>query len=89
MPSIVSACAEVLGPAAAAKVKEIPLSNDTVSRRIGGMAEDLEAQIVERVRLADWFALQLDESTDISNLAMLLVYIRYANGGCFHRFSLL
>lgn len=83
MPSVIDACREVLGPAAAAKVSAIPLSNDTVSRRIGEMADDIECQVLDRVRASDWFAIQLDETTDISNLAILLVYVRYMHEGIF------
>lgn len=56
MTSIVTACSEVLGPAAKAKVNEIPLSNDTVCRRIDAMAADIEMQIIERAKASDWFA---------------------------------
>uniref|UniRef100_A0A3B3RDU7 HAT C-terminal dimerisation domain-containing protein n=1 Tax=Paramormyrops kingsleyae TaxID=1676925 RepID=A0A3B3RDU7_9TELE len=84
LPSIVSACSEVLGPAAAAKVKEILLSNDTVCRQLDDMAADIEMQITEKAKASDWFAIQLDESTDNSNLAMLLVYITYVHEGQFH-----
>lgn len=84
MPSVVDACREVFGPAAATKVSEIPLSNDTVSRRIQDMAGDIESQVLARAHASDWFAIQLDETTDISNAAMLLVYIRYVHDGRFH-----
>ncbi|XP_060772998.1 SCAN domain-containing protein 3-like [Neoarius graeffei] len=84
MPSVVTACSEVLRPAAAAKVKEIPLPNYMVCRRIDDMAADIEMQILERTKSSDWFAIQLDETMDLSNLAVLLVYIRYAHEGRFH-----
>ena len=41
-PSLITACNEVLGQSAASKMKDIPLSNDTVERRISDMAEDTE-----------------------------------------------
>ncbi|PNF14726.1 hypothetical protein B7P43_G08936 [Cryptotermes secundus] len=41
-PSLIAACNEVLGQSAASKMKDIPLSNDTVGRRISDMAEDTE-----------------------------------------------
>jgi len=41
-PSLIAARNEVLGLSAASKMKGIPLSNDTVERRISDMAEDTE-----------------------------------------------
>lgn len=40
------------------------------------MDQDVSAQLLEQVRASEYFALQLDESTDVSNAAQLLVYIR-------------
>uniref|UniRef100_A0A3B3Q4L9 DUF4371 domain-containing protein n=1 Tax=Paramormyrops kingsleyae TaxID=1676925 RepID=A0A3B3Q4L9_9TELE len=49
-----------------------------------GLRSDIKMQITERAKASDWFAIQLDESTDISNLTTLLVYIRYVHEGRFH-----
>jgi len=49
-PSLIAACNEVLGQAAASKMKGIPLSNDTVERRISDMAEDTETQLTEKIK---------------------------------------
>uniref|UniRef100_A0A3P9HF94 DUF4371 domain-containing protein n=1 Tax=Oryzias latipes TaxID=8090 RepID=A0A3P9HF94_ORYLA len=43
----------------------IPLSNDTVQRRIKAMAESVEHQLVTRLRQSQFFSLQLDESIDL------------------------
>ena len=43
-PSLIAACNEVLGQSAASKMKDIPLLNDIVERRIYDMAEDTEKQ---------------------------------------------
>ena len=72
-----AACNEVLGQSAASKMKEIPLSNDTVERRISDMAEDTETQLTEKIKKSELFALQLEESTDIQNNSILLTYARY------------
>jgi len=39
-PSLIASCDEVLGQSAASKMKDIPLENDRVERRISDMAED-------------------------------------------------
>ena len=40
-PSLIADCNEVLGRSAARKMKDIPLSDVTVERRISDMAEDI------------------------------------------------
>lgn len=52
------------------KIDAVPLSDNTVNRRISDMAED-----VEQVRASEYFALQLNESTDVANATELLVHI--------------
>jgi len=47
---LISAGNEVLGQFAANKMKDIPLSNDTVERRISDMAEDTETQFTEKIK---------------------------------------
>ena len=55
----------------------MPLSATTVTRRIEEIAEDIEIQLLERINSYPWYSLQVDESTDIDNKAILLVYVRY------------
>ena len=75
-PASTDICREILEPAAK-KIAEVPLSARTVARRIEDMAEDIEAQLIERIVKSPWFAIQCDESTDIENKAVLLVFVRY------------
>ena len=63
-------CSEVLRELAA----QIPLSACTVGRRIEDMAEDIETQLLERIVTSPWCAIHCDESTDIANKAVLLVF---------------
>lgn len=69
----------MLGLAAAAKLKKIPLSNDTVCHRMDNMEANSEIQIIERAKASDWFAIQLEETFSVSILAVLLrgIYIIY------------
>jgi len=69
---LTAGCNEVLGQSAASKMRDIPLSNDTVERRISDMAEDTETQLIEKIKKSKLFALQLDESTDIQKNSILL-----------------
>ena len=41
------------------------------------MSQDILLQVVEEIRSSSIFSLQLDESTDVSSCAHLLVYARY------------
>ncbi|XP_063220911.1 zinc finger BED domain-containing protein 5-like [Bacillus rossius redtenbacheri] len=41
------------------------------------MSNDIEEQLVSRIKMSPFFALQCDESTDISNCAQLLVFVRF------------
>ncbi|KAI5932055.1 SCAN domain-containing protein 3 [Manis javanica] len=69
-------CLEMLGESAAKKVAQVPLSNDTIARRIQELANDMEDQLIEQIKVAKYFSLQLDECRDIANMIILLVYVR-------------
>ena len=55
----------------------VPLSASTITRRIDEIAEDIEAQLLERINESPWYAIQVDESTDVYNKATMLVFVRY------------
>ena len=76
-PSLIAACNEALSLSGASKMKDIPLSNGTVERRISDTAEDTEKQLATKINKSELFALQLDASTDIQNSSILLPYVRY------------
>ena len=58
-------------------MKQISLSNDTIKSRIHEMSDNIKSKVLSKIDSSPVFALQLDESTDISNLSQLLVYVRY------------
>ena len=77
LPACTNICREVLGESAAKKIAEVPLSARTVARQIEDTEEDIETQLLEQIVKSPWFAIQCDESTDIENKAVLLVFVRY------------
>lgn len=78
---VMPACCEVVrimfGEEYEKQVKKIPMSNNTVSRRIKEMSEDVEVQVIDKLKLVDMFALQLDESTDISGKPQVVTFVRF------------
>ena len=52
------------------------MSANTVKRRIEEMAEDIENQVIIRVKNSPFYSIQLDESTHVSNKALLLSFVR-------------
>jgi|UniRef100_A0A2S2QK75 hypothetical protein len=61
------------------KINSIPLSNNTISRRIQDISEDIELTVIDRINKSKIFAIQVDESTDVANFAVLLIIARYLN----------
>ena len=70
----------MLGPDAANVLSKVPMSDNTVKRRIDDMSDDIEQQLTEKLQVSGTFSLQVDESTDISGAAQLLANVRYVDG---------
>ena len=60
------------------KLKQVSLSNNTVSRRIAELSNNILLQVVSKIQNSkfNFFAIQLDKTTDVANLAQLCVYVR-------------
>src|SRR5699024_2518804 len=74
LPSLEIAVEAMIGTQAVERVKVIPLSGDTIARRIQSMSDDIDLQLKEHFannqdKMSNLWALQVDESTDISNKA--------------------
>lgn len=76
LPAAVEIVSCMFGEKEAKIIKTIPLSNDTISRRINDMVYDTKEQLVRRIRGSPCFGIQLDESTDVAGLAQLIVFVR-------------
>ena len=78
MPAAKILVKNLIGVEAAAKLKTVSLFNNTVKNQIEEMPIDIADQIFSSVKDSKYgFSMQLDESTDITNNAQLLVYTRY------------
>ncbi|XP_077306292.1 protein FAM200C-like [Lithobates pipiens] len=77
-PAVLTMANIMLVKEAGVKLSQIPLSNDTISDRIEDMGKDILAQVVaDLISSPAKFSLQLNESTDVSNLSQLAVFVRY------------
>jgi hypothetical protein len=61
------------------QIDMIHLTNDALSRSIKDISSDVESTVVQRVRICPYGALQLDESTDVSDRYVLSVFARYTD----------
>ena len=76
LPAVSEVLRTVLHKSPSDIIKKIPLSNNTVQRRIDEMAEDVESFLNDFLKTTE-FSLQLDESTLPNNESLLLAYIRF------------
>lgn len=81
-PYLAEMCSEVLGSSAGDKMKTIPLSNNTIEHRINELSTDIEDQLIQKVRESKWFALQIDESSEILGTTLLLCFVRFIDYDC-------
>jgi hypothetical protein len=69
-------CEVVNGEKYGEVLKTAPLSNKTVMRPTESVSEDIKEQLQTSIKRSPQFALQIDQSTDVAGLALLLAFIR-------------
>ncbi|GFV60569.1 SCAN domain-containing protein 3 [Trichonephila clavipes] len=78
-PAVIEIVETMFGDNFAKDLLSIPLSNDTVSRRIADIAEDVEQQLFGMLR-DKLFSIQLAEATDSNKDVYFIAYVRFWNG---------
>ena len=61
------------------ELNNIPLSNDTINRRILDISKNIEGTVQKKISNSN-FALTVDESTDISNKSHIIAFVRFIDG---------
>ncbi|XP_047120322.1 protein FAM200A-like [Schistocerca piceifrons] len=59
------------------KLKSISLSDNNIERRINDMTGDIREQLAENLKKSPHFALQFDESTDVSECAQFISFVHF------------
>lgn len=77
LPSLKIAASRLFEKKQQSQVSQLALSNNTVKRRIVDIADDIEKTVVSHLKSCHYFSLQIDESTDISDNANLICFVRY------------
>ncbi|KOC62786.1 SCAN domain-containing protein 3, partial [Habropoda laboriosa] len=80
-PACIEIVKSMLGPREVNEVKKVPLSADTVKKRINDMLSDILGILIAKLKTAQKFALQIDEPTDIKNRAQLIAIVRFVDEG--------
>lgn len=57
-------------------MKNVPLSDDNVKKRIDDMSSDIIGTLITKLKMSQKFALQIDESITIKNRALYVSLTR-------------
>jgi hypothetical protein len=80
MPACKIIVRTIIDQGAEGEIKKVPVSDNTVSRHVDDTSHDVEDVLCEILKNTN-SALQVDESTDITNKAQLLAFVRFENEG--------
>ena len=67
-----------LGEKSSKKVNTISVSNNTVHCRISQLSDDIKEEVIQEIKRAGLFCIQLDESTDVQFCSQILAFVRFA-----------
>ena len=81
-PCMIKAASLILGVASSNKLAKISLSDSTIKTPVVELANDIEFQVLKKLKASPYFAIQCDEITDVAKLSQLLVYVRYVESTC-------
>ena len=70
----------MLGSKEVKEVNKVPLSADTIKRRIDDMSNDMLETLIKKLKTSPKFSIQIDETTDINKKAKLLSVVRFVDG---------
>jgi hypothetical protein len=77
MPACTITVRTMIGKVAESEIEEVPVSDNTINRRVDDVPHDVEDVLSKNTN----FPLQFDESTDITNKAQSLAFVRLGNKG--------
>lgn len=77
LPAALDIAQIMFGKQEVEKLKSIPLSDNTIQRRISDMATDVRDQVIEKIQESTFVSLQFDESTDIAGCAQFVAFVRF------------
>ncbi|KAL4132622.1 hypothetical protein QTP88_009744 [Uroleucon formosanum] len=75
LPSAIDMVSTMIGESTANQLKNVPLSNNTISRRIHDISDNINEQFINKLRNKN-FAIQLDEATDTYNVLVRVFELR-------------
>ena len=76
LPAAIDMVKIMFGEPYAKQLRQIPLADNTVGRRINDISEGICDQFVSRM-LTSKFVIQVDEATDVAKDTHLIAYVRH------------
>ena len=70
----------MLGPQQVIEVRKVPMSAVTIKKQIDDMLNDIPETLIKRIKASSKISIQIDETTDISKKAQLLIIVLFADG---------
>ena len=71
----------IFGMDVVSDLNKISISDNTTIRRKANMSSNIERNVLSKIKNLETFALQVDESTDISCKAHVLAFVRFIDNG--------